>query len=77
MKFTGQKNDRGLADAEYKILKKFLKPNKIDKEDSIFLIEELAEVGLMRLGTDFKNCRGTAQTTELGRRVIEDKLPSY
>ncbi|PKP59155.1 MAG: hypothetical protein CVT88_00635 [Candidatus Altiarchaeales archaeon HGW-Altiarchaeales-1] len=66
-----QKKGVCVSEEEYRILKKFLSPQKINEDDNDnFLINELAEEGLIRLGTNFKDWCGTARTTELGRRMI-------
>lgn len=70
MNFFGKKGIC-VSDEEYRVLKRFITPKEINNDDKdTFLINELAEVGLIRLGTDYDAWIGTAQTTELGIRMI-------
>ena len=49
---------------------KYYRDGKIVKEDDLDKVEELASIGLIRMGMNFRKSQETAKTTKLGLRFI-------
>lgn len=59
-----------VSEAEYQILIRYASGGGIKEGENMFLVKELAEEGLLRLGFDHKKWCKTAHTTNLGKRMI-------